>query len=247
MCEDSKAWGAITTGWGQRERTPPRRRARTAAGRRRSSRRRAVLSPAGSRGLLFSSVPRKSHFHRDRFAVSGTLIRKINYLHPASLLFFDSVRSVGLKQGFLFKGEQVGFLRVGRAAFPPGRPLAAVGGQGKRGRSGRRPGAADRSEAKRDCEAAGRGAAGRRAGDLQLLLGGGHFFGGPVLLREGRRGGRGGVSGNHTRPGPARCACKAASTAPPQPPRPWWGAVRQDAEKPQHAYGILRLCFLGSR
>lgn len=64
-------------------------------------------------------------------------------------------------------------------------------------------------------QAAGRGAAGRRAGDLQLLLGGGHFFGGPVLLREGRRGGRGGVSGNHTRPGPARCACKAASTAPP--------------------------------
>lgn len=150
--------------------------------------------------------------------MSGTLIRKINYLHPASLLFFDSVRSVGLKQGFLFKGEQVGFLRVGRAAFRAGRPLAAVGGQGKRGRSGRRPGAADRSEAKRDCEAAGRGAAGRRAGDLQLLLGGGHFFGGPVLLREGRRGGRGGVSGNHTRPGPARCACKAASTAPPPNP-----------------------------
>lgn len=147
--------------------------------------------------------------------MSGTLIRKINYLHPASLLFFDSVRSVGLKQGFLFKGEQVGFLRVGRAAVRPGRPLAAVGGQGKRGRSGRRPGAADRSEAKRDCEAAGRGAAGQRAGDLQLLLGGGHFFGGPILLREGRRGGRGGVSGNHTRPGPARCACKAASTAPP--------------------------------
>lgn len=151
MCEDSKAWGAITTGWGQRERTPPRPRARAAAGRRRSSRRRTVLSPAGSRGLLFSSVPRKSHFHRDRFAVSGTLIRKINYLHPASLLFFDSVRSVGLRQGFLFKGEQVGFLRVGRAAFRAGRPLAAVGGQGKRGRSGRRPGAADRSEAKQDC------------------------------------------------------------------------------------------------
>lgn len=58
-----------------------------------------------------------------------------------------------------------------------------------------------------------------------------------------------GAASQETTPAPARarCACKAASTAPPQPPRPWWGAVRQDAEKPQHAYGILRLCFLGSR
>lgn len=55
-----------------------------------------------------------------------------------------------------------------------------------------------------------------------------------------------GAASQETTPAPARRAVLVKPRAlPPQPPRPWSGAVRQDAEKPQHAYGILRLCFLG--
>lgn len=56
-----------------------------------------------------------------------------------------------------------------------------------------------------------------------------------------------GAASQETTPAPARRAVlvKPRALPPPQPPRPWSGAVRQDAEKPQHAYGILRLCFLG--